>query len=212
MPKPPQCIAFRNLIAGIYPAKVRKGGAVYNLCNSCHTREVIKILKHISTEHQFQIIRFITTLSFEILQLHYANTILPTGRWDQFNWKALLAGLYTCEFIAEYGQGHLSFHIISYFLLLDILFFLCDIALVHCFDLMIISFHAYLTDGGKGWSKGFTLSFTLVHIRIYSKLRFSIKTPPSSLLSCLIDQKRFWLIPVNCGGFPLQFLITAFRK
>ena len=56
------------------------------------------------------------------------------------------------------------------------------------------------------------LPFTLVHIHIYPKLSFSIKTLPSNSLSCLTDQKkrRFWLIPVNCRGFSLRMSVAAF--
>ena len=67
---------------------------------------------------------------------------------------------------------------------------------------------------GKDGASVLLLPFTLVHIHIYSKLRFSIKTLPSNLLSCLTDQKerRFWLIPVNCGGFPLCLFVAAFES
>ena len=65
---------------------------------------------------------------------------------------------------------------------------------------------------GKCGASVLLLSFTLVHIHIYPKLSFSIKTLPSNPLGCLADQKerRFWLIPVNCGGFPLRLSTTAF--
>ena len=64
---------------------------------------------------------------------------------------------------------------------------------------------------GIGRASVLLLPFTVVHICIYSKLGFSIKTLPSNLLSCLTDQKerRFWLIPVNCGGFPLCLFESA---
>ena len=66
----------------------------------------------------------------------------------------------------------------------------------------------------KGWASVLLLSFTLVHIHIYPKLSFSIKTLPSNPLSCLADQKerRFWLIPVNCWGFPLRLSVAAFES
>lgn len=67
---------------------------------------------------------------------------------------------------------------------------------------------------GKGGARALLLLFALVHIHIYSKSRFSIKTLPSNLLSCLTNQKgrRFWLIPVNCGGFPLRLSVAAFES
>ena len=67
---------------------------------------------------------------------------------------------------------------------------------------------------GKDGAGGLLLSFTLVHIHIYPKSRFSIKTLHSNPLSCLTDQKerRFWLIPVNCGEFPLRLSIVAFKS
>ena len=60
----------------------------------------------------------------------------------------------------------------------------------------------------KDGARTLLLLFTLVHIHIYSKSRFSIKTIPSNPLSCLMGQKKrkFWLSPVNCGGFPLLHL------
>ena len=66
----------------------------------------------------------------------------------------------------------------------------------------------------KGRASVLLLSFTLVHIHIYPKLSFSIKTLPSNPLSCLADQKerRFWLIPVNCWEFPLRLSIAAFES
>ena len=65
---------------------------------------------------------------------------------------------------------------------------------------------------GKGGARALLLLFALVHIRIYSKLGFSIKTLPSNSLSCLTGQRkrRFWLSPVNCGGFPLRLFVAAF--
>ena len=67
---------------------------------------------------------------------------------------------------------------------------------------------------GKGGARALLLLFALVHIHIYPKSRFSIKTIPSNLLSCLTNQKgrRFWLIPVNCGGFPLCLFVAAFES
>ena len=67
---------------------------------------------------------------------------------------------------------------------------------------------------GKGRVSVLLLHFTLVHIHIYPKLSFSIKTLHSNPLSCLTDQKerRFWLIPVNCGGFPLCLFVAAFES
>ena len=67
---------------------------------------------------------------------------------------------------------------------------------------------------GKGGARALLLLFALVHIHIYSKLGFSIKTLSSNLLSCLTDQKerRFWLIPVNCGEFPLRLSVAAFES
>ena len=65
---------------------------------------------------------------------------------------------------------------------------------------------------GKGRASVLLLPFTLVHIHIYPKLSFSIKTLPSNSLSCLTGQRkrRFWLSPVNCGGFPLRLFVAAF--
>ena len=73
---------------------------------------------------------------------------------------------------------------------------------------------ADLTDGGKGGARALLLLFTLVHIRIYSKSRFSIKTLPSNPLSCLTDQnkRRFWLIPMNCVGFALRLSVSVFES
>ena len=67
---------------------------------------------------------------------------------------------------------------------------------------------------GKGGASVLLLPFTLVHIHIYPKLSFSIETLHSNPLSCLTDQKerRFWLIPVNCGGFPLCLFVAAFES
>ena len=67
---------------------------------------------------------------------------------------------------------------------------------------------------GKGGASVLLLPFALVHIHIYSKLRFPIKTLPSNPLSCLMGQKKrgFWLSFVNCGGFPLRLSIAAFES
>lgn len=67
---------------------------------------------------------------------------------------------------------------------------------------------------GTGRVSVLLLHFALVHIHIYPKSRFSIKTLHSNPLSCLTDQKerRFWLIPVNCGEFPLRLSIVAFKS
>ena len=67
---------------------------------------------------------------------------------------------------------------------------------------------------GKGRASVLLLPFTLVHIHIYPKLSFSIKTLHSNPLSCLTGQKerRFWLIPVNCWGFPLRLFVAAFES
>ena len=67
---------------------------------------------------------------------------------------------------------------------------------------------------GKCGASVLLLPFTLVHIHIYSKSRFLIKTPPSNPLSCLTGQKerRFWLIPVNCGVFSLRLSVAAFES
>ena len=67
---------------------------------------------------------------------------------------------------------------------------------------------------GKGGARALLLLFALVHIRIYSKLGFSIKTIPSNPLSCLTNQKgrRFWLIPVNCWEFPLRLSVATFQS
>ena len=69
-------------------------------------------------------------------------------------------------------------------------------------------------DWWRGRASVLLLPFTLAHIRIYSKSRFSIKTPLSNPLSCLMGQKKsgLWLSPVNCGEFPLRLSVTAFEN
>ena len=81
-------------------------------------------------------------------------------------------------------------------------------------DNLVFSAMPTWTMVGKCGENVLLLSFTLVHIHIYPKLSFSIKTLHSNLLSCLTDQKerRFWLIPVNCGGFPLRLSVAAFES
>ena len=58
------------------------------------------------------------------------------------------------------------------------------------------------------------LSFTLVHIHIYPKLSFSIKTLHSNPLSCLTDQKERRFLTDSCElwGFPLRLSIVAFES
>ena len=63
-----------------------------------------------------------------------------------------------------------------------------------------------LGTDGEGWGRKFTFVLYLgSHTHIF-------KTLPSNSLSCLTGQRkrRFWLSPVNCGGFPLRLFVAAF--
>ena len=81
MPKTPDGIAIRHLIAGVHAAELRERTAVDDFIARRVIREVVEVLQHIDSEHQFQVVGLIAALSFVIVRLHDTNPLRP---WNQF--------------------------------------------------------------------------------------------------------------------------------
>ena len=56
-------ISIRNLIAGFYSTKIRKGAAVNYLAGRRFVRQIVQILQNINSKHQFQVVWFIPAFS-----------------------------------------------------------------------------------------------------------------------------------------------------
>ena len=59
IPKTPQCISVRHLVAGVHSAELRKGSAVYDLSHCCFVRQIIQVLQQIDPQHPLQIVGLI---------------------------------------------------------------------------------------------------------------------------------------------------------
>ena len=81
MPKTPDGIAIRYLIAGVHAAELRERTAVDDFIARRVIREVVEVLQHIDSEHQFQVVGLIAALSFVIVRLHDPNPLRPRNQF-----------------------------------------------------------------------------------------------------------------------------------
>ena len=110
--EPSQGIPVRHLVAGIHAAEVRKGAAVYDLCHGSHVGEVIQVLQYIEPQHQFQIVGLISALSFVIARSDLFDPFSPRDDALYLRKKLFFLRPYSCQLVAERGQGDLFIHTI----------------------------------------------------------------------------------------------------
>ena len=90
MPKTPDGIAIRHLIAGVHTAELRECTAVDDFIARRVIREVIEMLQHIYPEHQFQVVGLIAALSFVIVRLHDPHPLRPRNQFLHDSQKLFL--------------------------------------------------------------------------------------------------------------------------
>jgi len=90
MPKTPDGIAIRHLIAGVHTAELRERTAVDDFIARRVIREVVEVLQHVYPEHQFQVVGLIAALSFVIVRLHDPDPFRPRNQFLHDSQKLFL--------------------------------------------------------------------------------------------------------------------------
>jgi len=101
--KMPQRIAIWYLIAGIHTAKLGESATIYHLCHGCHVGEVVQILNQIDSQHTFQIIGLVATISIIVARIDERNPLSLGNDAIDLRQKLFFSGPHLCQFIAQAG-------------------------------------------------------------------------------------------------------------
>ena len=77
IPKTPQCISVRHLVAGVHSAELRKGSAVYDLSHCCFVRQIIQVLQQIDPQHPLQIVGLIAAFPLVVARPDECEPLSP---------------------------------------------------------------------------------------------------------------------------------------